>query len=93
MAKPIKSKARKPLRETALPLERQNFIILGIGLLVIAAGYAAMLEGSVEGFLPLVASPILLLLGYCVIIPIGILWRKRTTIAGQTAAPADPAKA
>jgi hypothetical protein len=93
VAKSIKTKVRKPLRVTTLPLERQNFIILGIGLLVIAAGYAAMLEGSVEGFLPLVASPILLVLGYCVIIPIGILYRKRTGVAGQTAAPAGPAKA
>ena len=36
-----------------------------------------MLEGSVEGFLPLVLSPILLVAGYCVVIPIGIMYRKR----------------
>jgi hypothetical protein len=35
-----------------------------------------MLEGSVEGVLPTVVAPILLVLGYCVIIPIGILYRK-----------------
>lgn len=51
-------------------------MIMGIGIVVIAAGYLAMLEGSVEGFLPLVVAPILLVLGYCVIVPFGILYKK-----------------
>lgn len=63
-------------REEDFPLRRENFIILGVGLLVILLGYAAMLEGSVEGFLPLTVAPVLLVLGYCVIFPLGILYRK-----------------
>lgn len=78
MAKAIrrKEKRRRSLKDQVFPLSRENFIIIGVGLLVIAAGYVAMLEGSVEGFLPLVVAPILLVLGYCVIIPLGILYRK-----------------
>ena len=82
MAKPI----RKPLRKSEqkhrslvnepLPLARENYFILGAGILVIVAGYLAMLQGSVEGFLPLVLSPILLVAGYCVVIPVGIMYRK-----------------
>lgn len=77
MAKVIKTrgKARRSPADDHLPLDKQNFIILGAGLLAIALGYVAMLEGSVEGFLPLVAAPILLLIGYCVLIPLGILYR------------------
>ena len=77
MAKVIKTrgKARKSPADDHLPLNKQNFVILGAGLFTIALGYAAMLEGSVEGFLPLVAAPILLLIGYCVLIPLGILYR------------------
>jgi hypothetical protein len=71
-----KGKVRKGLRDDLLPLGRENFLILGLGLVVIAAGYLSMLEGSVEGFLPLVAAPLLLVLGYCGIIPLGILYRK-----------------
>jgi len=71
-----KEKRRRSLKEQVFPLSGENFIIIGVGLLVIAAGYVAMLEGSVEGFLPLVVAPILLVLGYCVIIPLGILYRK-----------------
>jgi len=71
-----KEQRRKAGKDDRLPLGRENFIILGIGLAVIVAGYLAMLEGSVEGFLPLVVAPILLVLGYCVIIPFGILYKK-----------------
>ena len=78
MAKPIRRKEQKhrSLVNEPLPLGRENFMILGAGILVIVAGYIAMLEGSVEGFLPLVLSPILLVTGYCVVIPIGIMYRK-----------------
>ena len=78
MAKPVRrsDQRRKGVREPQLPLGRQNFLIIGIGIVVILLGYLAMLEGSVEGFLPLVLAPILLVTGYCVIIPLGILYRK-----------------
>ena len=78
MAKTIKRKEskRKSLRDEHLPLTRQNFTIIGIGIIVIIAGYLAMLEGSVEGFMPLVVAPILLVIGYCIIIPLGILYKK-----------------
>jgi hypothetical protein len=78
MAKAVrKREARKrQSRDEVFPLARENFLIIGGGLVVILVGYLAMLEGSVEGFLPLVVAPILLVVGYCVIIPIGILYRK-----------------
>jgi hypothetical protein len=77
VAKAIRTrgKARRSPADDHLPFNKQNFVILGAGLLTIAVGYLAMLEGSVEGFLPLVVAPILLLLGYCVLIPLGILYR------------------
>jgi hypothetical protein len=89
VAKPIRKKEssrRRITREEHLPLGRENFIILGIGLAVIILGYMAMIEGSVEGFLPLVLAPILLVLGYCIIIPVGIMYRKSRSVA--TAEPA-----
>jgi hypothetical protein len=77
VAKPVhkRESKRKQVKETHLPLGKQNFLIMGVGLLVIIAGYLAMLTGSVEGFLPLVVAPILLVVGYCVLIPFGILYR------------------
>jgi Protein of unknown function (DUF3098) len=63
----------KGKREISLPLEKENFIIIGLGIIVLVIGYILMSGNSVDGFLPTVISPILLVLGYCVIIPYGIL--------------------
>ena len=94
MAKPIRKKEQKhkSLAPEPLPLGRENYVILGAGILVIVAGYVAMLEGSVEGFLPLVLSPILLVAGYCVAIPVGIMYRKRAPKAPPAAPAVEPPK-
>ena len=77
MAKAIrKSDKRRGTKEDKLPLGKENFYIIGVGLLVIVIGYLALANGPIEGFLPLVLAPILLVLGYCVIIPLGILYKK-----------------
>ncbi|RCK72210.1 MAG: hypothetical protein IGBAC_0556 [Ignavibacteriae bacterium] len=75
MAK-VKKKIGKKA-ELIFPLEKSNYIIIGIGILVIIAGYIALSVPAVEGFFPLVLAPILLVLGYCVIIPFGILYSKK----------------
>ncbi len=90
MAKPIRRKdlqRKRITKDEILPLGKENFRIIGIGLLVIVAGYLAMLEGSVEGFLPLVLAPILLVAGYCVIVPLGIMYRKKERPASDTPQP------
>jgi hypothetical protein len=93
MAKAVRRKEphKRGMFGASLPLGKENFLILGIGLLCIIAGYAAMLEGSVEGLLPLVVAPILLVLGYCVIIPFGILYRRSSRLKG-TRAPSEPSE-
>ena len=78
MAKFEKGKqSRKGRVDDIFPLERENFIILGVGVLCIVLGYIALSGNTVEGFRQLTLAPILLLLGYCVIIPIGIMYRKK----------------
>jgi hypothetical protein len=78
MAKIEKSKqTKKSKQDEILPLEKENYIILGIGLLVIVLGYIALSGNKVEGFSQLTLAPILLVLGYCVIIPVGIMYRKK----------------
>lgn len=86
MAKRARKKVRKRIgaRGEALPFEKSNYLIIGAGLLLILLGYLAMLEGSVEGFLPLVVAPILLVAGYCVVIPFGILYRRRKRKEGDS---------
>lgn len=84
MAKIVKTKASRKL-EIIFPFEKINYIIIGIGLVVIIAGYIALSVQSVDGFVPLTLAPILLVLGYCVIIPLGILYRKKSKTSSRAA--------
>jgi hypothetical protein len=71
-----RSSRLKSLSEGNIPFTRTNYTIMGVGLAVIVAGYLAMWGQPIEGALPLVVSPLLLIIGYCVIVPLGILYRK-----------------
>ena len=50
-----------------IPFGKKNYLIFGAAAVVILAGYLLLSHGSIT------AAPILLLLGYLVLIPIGIL--------------------
>ncbi len=45
----------------------KNYILLALGIAVIALGYLQLAQGSIT------LAPILLILGYCVIVPIAII--------------------
>lgn len=71
----------------ALPLTSRNYQILGVALLCIVLGYVALSQEPWDGTLPLIVAPILLFLGYCVLVPVAILYRRRdepTTDQGST---------
>ena len=87
MAKIIKGKLGKKSKVVdVFPLDRENYVIIGVGILFIIAGYVAMSGNVVEGFSQLTLSPILLLIGYCVVIPVGILYRKKEKPAAESVA-------
>lgn len=73
-------KQKGPKREFSFPLEKENFMIIGLGILLLIIGYFLMSENSVDGFLPTVVAPILLVAGYCVVIPYGILKKPKSEI-------------
>ncbi len=74
------------MARTELPFTRKNWILFGIGLLVIAVGYVLLRVPPVDGFLSLTAAPVLLVLGYCVLIPAAILVREGED-GGPTVSP------
>jgi hypothetical protein len=61
--------ARSPMErvEGALRFSRLNWILLALGLACVIAGYVLLADGST------VAAPLLLVLGYVVLIPLGIM--------------------
>ena len=80
MAKVVKSKKAKAAEILHLSLTNKNYMIIGLGILLIIIGYVFMAENSVDGFLPTVVAPILLVLGYIVVVPFGILFKDKTAV-------------
>ncbi len=62
-------------RRQGIALSKTNYILAAIGLVVIIVGYVCLAQPPVNGFLTLTVAPILLVTGYCVIMPLAILWR------------------
>ena len=58
------------------PYKRKNYLLFGVGVFVIIVGYLIMYLGEVDSFQSLVISPLLLLAGYLVIIPLALLYKK-----------------
>ena len=57
----------------SLPYARRNVLFFASGIGVILIGYLFLSIGPVDGFLSLTLAPVLLALGYCVLVPIGLL--------------------
>ena len=60
-------KAKKGTVIAGPDFDKRNYMILGIGIALIVIGFILLAAGDIT------VSPILLVLGYCVIIPLGIL--------------------
>lgn len=65
LAKP-KPAPKKPPRPM-INLKKKNYAIMGAGIVTIVAGFITLASGSIT------LAPILLVLGYCVLIPVGLL--------------------
>ena len=62
------TKENKKNIQLTWPYKRKNYVLFGVGVFVIIVGYLIMYTGDVNSFQSLVISPLLLLLGYVVII-------------------------
>ena len=60
-------KIRAARKIESVPFGKKNWIILGSGIGAIVLGFIALASGSIT------LAPILLVLGYCVLIPWGIM--------------------
>lgn len=71
----------------SFPLRRENFVLLAIGLATIVIGYTLMLTAITNdptthqevwnNPLAVTVAPILLVIGYAVIIPVALLYRSK----------------
>ena len=56
---------------------KKNYVLGGIGLATIIFGYFIMASGTVNSFRSLTLAPIMLFIGYLIIIPIALLYRDK----------------
>jgi uncharacterized membrane protein HdeD (DUF308 family) len=61
-----------------LPFTRKNWTMAAAGLASILIGYVCLRIPPAEGFLSLTLAPVLLVAGYCVLIPLAILAKDQT---------------
>ena len=73
---PIMENKNKKKLQFSWPYKRKNYVLFGVGVFVIIVGYLIMYSGEVDSFQSLVISPLLLLAGYLVIIPMALLSKK-----------------
>jgi fumarate reductase subunit C len=93
-----KKQGRQRRKESALPFTRANVILFFTGLVLIVVGYIALGVKPWNSFVSLNVAPVLLVLGYCVVIPVAILYHKKengpaadkkVSEAGKPAQPGD----
>ena len=60
---------------TSWDFNRKNYFLFCIGLVVILVGYLLMSSGETTSFQAVKLAPILLIVGYCIIIPISIIYK------------------
>lgn len=77
-----KVQSRKPIKKKGFSVEnelpqRVNYLILLIGIATILVGYLVMNAGDAVSPLSVTVAPIILVIGYCVIVPLGIIYRKK----------------
>ena len=55
-----------------LSFTRTNYLLMAAGALLAIVGFVLLRGGDIS------LAPLLLVLGYCALIPLGIIWRQRT---------------
>jgi len=77
MAKERQRKGPGEGKVGVLPFDRRNWTLFLIGLGVIVLGYMFLRIGPAKSFWSLTLAPVLLVVGYCVIVPVAILIGKK----------------
>jgi len=55
-------------------LDKKNLILIGIGVLLLVIGFICLATGPADNPVSLTVAPLILVLAYLVVIPLGILF-------------------
>ncbi len=70
-------KAKKIVSPFSVYWKKNNFLLLLLGLVIIIAGFVFMSMGPWNSFPSLFISPVLLVIGYLLVLPASILYFKK----------------
>ncbi len=84
MAKAVKKRNVKTTKKTfvspfSIYWNKTNYILLFAGILFVIVGFYVMSIGNWDSTASLVVSPIILFIGYIIIFPLSILFRKKSS--------------
>ena len=57
---------------------KKNILLVGLGILLLVIGFFALAQGPANNPVSLTVAPIILVLAYVVVIPLGILWSDKS---------------
>ncbi len=76
--KRAKIQRRKTLQQAVFfEQDRKNYLIFGLALLVLTIGYIFLAQPPVNGFTSLTLAPLVLIIGYCILVPWAIFYRPK----------------
>ena len=76
-----KNRRRGRSQQIVMPFDRRNYLLMVLGLVIVAIGYIIMgIESEMDGFWSLYVAPLLLITGYLEIV-YAIVWRPKPKTA------------
>ena len=66
-------------------MTKKNIFLIVVGILMLVIGFFCLAQGPAENPVSLTVAPIILVLAYIVVIPIGILWYSKNKKKGRLA--------
>ncbi|MFQ5825106.1 MAG: hypothetical protein ACE5JB_13715 [bacterium] len=65
---------RKYKAKSDLPFTKRNYQLFSVAIALLILGYIALAQGPADSFWSLTVAPVLLVIGYCVLIPWAIIY-------------------
>ena len=70
------AKEQKPVGETSI-FGKTNKILFGVAIGTIMTGFYLLGEGPADNPLSLTYAPILMVIGFCILVPVAIMYREK----------------
>ncbi|MFA6622953.1 MAG: hypothetical protein WCS54_02465 [Fibrobacteraceae bacterium] len=58
-------------------MEKKNIVLIALGVFLLVIGFFCLAQGPAENPVSLTVAPIVLMIAYLIVIPVGILWGKK----------------